>query len=256
MRRRRQPREPRSIQLAYWQGLRRIVRRARELVDTKLIPLLPMLLERANPGHRDALPPGKRVNHVIEAIKRQIAKENTQERLERIPKQIGKLVSEHNARILASQGIEARLAGTQKQINAFTSENVALIRSVPADYLFDVERLTHTAMSQGLRHEELAKALANAAGVTEARAKLIARDQVLKFNGSLNKTRQQAAGVTHYTWRSSEDERTRDAHADFDGNTYAWDDPPGDGSPGEGTHPGTAINCRCWSDPIVPEIEP
>ena len=215
-----------------------------------------MLLERANPGHRDALPPGKRVNHVIEAIKRQIAKENTQERLERIPKQIGKLVSEHNARILATQGIEARLAGTQKQINAFTSENVALIRSVPADYLFDVERLTHTAMAQGLRHEELAKSLANAAGVTESRAKLIARDQVLKFNGSLNKTRQQAAGVTHYIWRSAEDERTRDAHADFDGNTYAWDDPPGDGSPGEGTHPGTAINCRCWSDPVIPEIEP
>lgn len=253
----RPPREPRSIQLAYWQGLRKIVRRARALVDTKLIPLLPMLMERNNPSaYTDALPPGKRANHVVEAIRKQIAKENTQDRLERIPKQVSKLVSEHNLRILAAQGIDPKLAGTQKAINAFTAENVALIRSVTTDYLIDVERLTHTAMKQGLRHEELAKSLANAAGVTESRAKLIARDQVLKFNGSLNAIRQQAAGVTHYIWRCVGDERVRNAHNEFDGNTYAWDDPPGDGSPGEGTHPATAIQCRCWSEPILPELEP
>ena len=254
--RRKPPRQPKSLQVAYWVHLRRLTRYAQRLVKERLVPLLPMLMERATPSaYQDALPPGKRAQHVLEAIRNQMAKATRQELVERAPRAIGKLVAERNAHILEGQGIEAKLNGTKKAIDAFTAENVALIRSVPVDYLQEVETAVHRAMTAGERHETLAKTIAERGGVMENRAKLIARDQVLKFNGSLNRVRQQAAGVDSYIWRTVEDERTRDAHADFDGNTYTWAEGAGDGSPEEGVHPGEAINCRCWSEPILPDLE-
>lgn len=257
MRRRRAPREPKALQVAYWQALRKIVRRARDLVREKLVPLLPALMERANPGaYADALPPGKRAQHVIEAIKRQMARETRQERVEKVPRAISKLVAAHNERQLALQGIKVNPArGTSKAIAQFTAENVALIRNVNSRYLEEVEAAVHRAMAAGERHETLAKEIGERGAVAENRAKIIARDQVLRFSGSLNRVRQQSAGITHYYWRSVEDQRVRNAHADFDGGLYSWAEGAGDGSPEEGIHPGSAINCRCYADPVLPEDE-
>ena len=265
-------RQPKSIQIAYYAHLRRIVKGAKSLIDSKLIPVLPMLMERNNPAAyradffsrpdfwkasflEDALPPGKRVNHIIEAVKKQASKMTAQKPLERITNQIGNLVAQHNERQLGLLGVDPPLKGTPKAVAAFTAENVSLIRTIPADYFADVEKVVHQAMAQGLRHEAVISTLQQRYGVTESRAKLIARDQVLKFNGSMNKLRQTNAGVTKYVWRTVEDERTREVHAEFDGTTYDWSDPPGDGSAEEGTHPGTAINCRCWADPVIEDAE-
>ena len=253
----RPPREPRSIQVAYYVMLKKLVRRAQQLVSERLVPLLPMLMERATPGaYADALPPGKRANHAIQAIKNQLSKDTQQERIERVPRAIGKLVAEHNARQLALQGVPVDPArGLKKAVAQFTAENVALIRSVPEKYLAEVEASVHRAMAAGERHETLAKEIEERGKVATSRAAVISRDQVLKFNGSLNRVRMQNAGIESYVWRSVEDERVRDVHSEFNGNTYKWSDPPGDGSAAEGTHPGTGIFCRCWSEPVLPADE-
>lgn len=273
---RRAPPLPKGIQIAYWAFLRKVIRHAKALVDAKLVPLLPMLMERNNPAayadgiaraemmaaytqaygwYKDALPPGKRVNHVLEAVKNQMAKQTAQKRLEEGVIHIGRLVSAYNTRQLARIGLTGTPKGTGRAVSAFTAENVSLIRSVTSDYFTDIEKQIHIAMGKGERHETLAETLKERFSVTESRAKLIARDQVLKFNGSLNAMRQQQQGISKYVWMTTEDERTREAHADFDGNVYSWDDPPGDGSAEEGTHPGTAINCRCWASPVIEEAE-
>ncbi len=250
------PRQPNSIALAYWAMLKRTVRLMQRLVNERLVPLLPMLMERANPSaYVDALPPGKRANNVIAAIRNQVQRETGKERAEKAPRAISKMVSDFNIALIEKQGLPVRLAGTRSAVEAFVHENVALIRSVPTKYLEEVEQAVHRAIASGDRHETLAKGIQERGAVAENRAKVIARDQVLKFAGSLNKVRQQAAGVTHYVWRASLDERTREAHAEFDGNTYAWDDPPGDGSAAEGTHPGTAVFCRCSAEPVLPDLE-
>lgn len=41
------------------------------------------------------------------------------------------------------------------------------------------------------------------------------------------------------------DGKVRSSHADRDGKTFSWDDPP------EGGHPGEALNCRCTAEDIV-----
>jgi SPP1 gp7 family putative phage head morphogenesis protein len=78
----------------------------------------------------------------------------------------------------------------------------------------------------------------------DARAKLIARDQISKYNGQLNQTRQTALGLSKYRWQTSGDERVRDTHKALNGKIFSWDNPPSVG------HPGDEINCRCVALPI------
>jgi len=128
----------------------------------------------------------------------------------------------------------------------FSFENARLIKSVPAQYLDQVEALTSRGLRQGRRSVDVAKDIQARFGVAESRAKLIARDQISKINADLTRTRQESLGITEYIWRTSRDERVRPTHAALEGTTQRWDDPPAVG------HPGEDFQCRCGSEPILP----
>lgn len=95
------------------------------------------------------------------------------------------------------------------------------------------------AGQEGTRTKDLASELSEIGGWSRKRSKLIARDQIATFNGTLNQVRQVQAGFDKYIWRTSLDERVRPLHAQREGKIFSWDDPPSDGAPGQ------AINCRC-----------
>lgn len=96
-------------------------------------------------------------------------------------------------------------------------------------------------------------------GITKRRATVIARDQTSKLTGALNQERQQANGIKRYIWRTSKDQRVvgnpaglypegtraHGDHWDREGQVYEWAKPPADG------HPGEAILCRCYAEPIL-----
>jgi SPP1 gp7 family putative phage head morphogenesis protein len=128
-------------------------------------------------------------------------------------------------------------------------ENVALIKSIPAQYLDGIRETVEKAFARGDRFESVAKLIAHVGDVTESRAKLIARDQVSKMNASFNEVRQASVGVTHYVWSTSHDERVRASHAALNGETFAWAKPPE--VDGEHVNPGEAINCRCVALPVI-----
>lgn len=121
--------------------------------------------------------------------------------------------------------------------------NVELIKSIPTKYLDSVKSRVYESTSEGLRWEDIVEKIQDIGSVTESRAKLIARDQVSKMNGSFNEARQTSLGIDKYIWQTSGDERVRDTHADNDGKVFNWDDPPATG------HPGEDINCRCVALP-------
>ena len=66
------------------------------------------------------------------------------------------------------------------------------------------------------------------------------------FAGLINQLRQQDLGIERYIWRSQDDAKVRDSHADFDDQVFRWDLPPAGG------HPGQAHNCRCVAEPVAP----
>ncbi|WP_322893908.1 MULTISPECIES: phage minor head protein [unclassified Yoonia] len=66
------------------------------------------------------------------------------------------------------------------------------------------------------------------------------------FAGLINQLRQEDLGIEMYIWRSQDDAKVRDSHAEHDDQVFRWDDPPAGG------HPGEAHNCRCYAEPIAP----
>lgn len=66
------------------------------------------------------------------------------------------------------------------------------------------------------------------------------------FAGLVNQLRQQDLGIERYIWRSQDDAKVRDSHAEYDDQVFRWDAPPAGG------HPGQAHNCRCFAEPIAP----
>ena len=66
------------------------------------------------------------------------------------------------------------------------------------------------------------------------------------FAGLINQLRQEDLGIEAYIWRSQDDAKVRDSHAEYDDQVFRWDDPPAGG------HPGEAHNCRCYAEPIAP----
>ncbi|WP_370399777.1 phage minor head protein [Sulfitobacter sp. JB4-11] len=69
------------------------------------------------------------------------------------------------------------------------------------------------------------------------------------FAGLINQLRQENLGIEQYIWRSQDDAKVRDSHAAYDDRVFWWDNPP------EGGHPGTAHNCRCYAEPVLPGVQ-
>lgn len=131
----------------------------------------------------------------------------------------------------------------KEAVDEAVAANISLINSIPQQYLDRVEQAVMASLQAGTLNDTLADELKKIRGVTDSRAKLIARDQLGKINSRLSQIRQQSLGVTHYFWSTSHDERVRDRHRRWDGDLIAWDNPPIDG------HPGQAIQCRCTAIP-------
>ncbi len=151
---------------------------------------------------------------------------------------------------------DRKLAATME---GFVSENVALIKSVPLETASEIEKRITRAIGSGQRWRDISKELEGEHGFARKRAHVIARDQIGKFYGQVNETRQKELGVTRYTWRCVRDERVRGnpaglfprvrfSHWHRDGTVFEWEHPPPDG------HPGQAVQCRCYAEPDLSHL--
>lgn len=126
--------------------------------------------------------------------------------------------------------------------------NIALIKSLSQRHLNRIEFAVMASLQAGTLNTSLADDLSKIEGITQNRARLIARDQLGKINSRLSQLRQQSLGITHYTWSTSLDERVRKRHANWEGDLIAWDSPPPNG------HPGQPIQCRCTAIPYTAHL--
>lgn len=174
--------------------------------------------------------------------------------------------------VTASNRTNARKNGTDLGINVYSetpelvdnlrlsvAANVSLIESIPEQYLTQVESIVLTNARAGGRPSVIAKQLVKQFGITEKRAKMIARDQTSKLTGDLNRVRQTAAGFPYFRWVDSGDERVRDRHefltehvTAYGKGIYRWDNPPLS-SEGVPIIPGSDYSCRCIAQPVSQE---
>lgn len=138
-------------------------------------------------------------------------------------------------------------------LSATVTENVGLIKSIPAQYLSGVQGAVMRSITTGNGMQELVPYLQKHKGITLRRARLIAKDQTIKCFSSLSRERMKAAGVESYIWRHTAGSREpRHLHIALSGQVFRYDDPPIiQKDPLVRGHPGQLINCHCRMQPVI-----
>lgn len=143
------------------------------------------------------------------------------------------------------------LGVTGDLLDAWASDNVALIQSLDAVYFDQVRDAARETVQQGRSTAALSKLIKTRFNVAKSRADLIATDQVGTLNAKVTQNRQTSLGIEEYIWSNSGDNKVRTKHKDTPtglGETVRrWDTP----HPTEG-HPGEPPRCRCSAIAVIP----
>lgn len=236
------PEQPRRFELEYTTALLSVIRGWNAEVKRELLPVLEWYGKREDVLVGPALRPMGRL--------RQRAREAAGERASGAAARVGAKVDKFaRAEMTRTVAIPMGEPLTAK-VELFRRDNVDLVTSVATRQLDELETLLADAGT--MRVEQLRDQLFERFDVSESRAALIARDQVLKLNSDIQQEQQKRAGVTAYTWATAKDERVRDDHRALDGTRHEWALPPVvDERTGAKAHPGRYFQCRCSAIPVL-----
>lgn len=133
----------------------------------------------------------------------------------------------------------------------WTMQNVSLIKDIPEIAIDDMQKIIIESVMKGEQTQKLRWAIQDKLGISETRAKLIARDQTNKLYGTLTELRSVYNGWEFYQWDTVEDEAVRPDHKRLNGKIYKFSEPPvtvtSGKRAGERNNPGLDIQCRCLS---------
>lgn len=149
--------------------------------------------------------------------------------------------------------VELKLTKAQRDIlHATINENVSLIKSIPQQYFTQIEGMVMRSVQTGRDLQQLTNDLQRHYKVTRRRAELIARDQNNKSNAALVRARQIELDLKAIWVHSGAGKHPRPTHVKQNGKEYdpvrGWFDP----AVRRWIHPGSEINCRCFSRSVVP----
>ena len=130
----------------------------------------------------------------------------------------------------------------QTVFDAHVSEQVNLITNMTVNNLAQIETLVTNSVQTGRDLATLTDELKTRFGMTERRAKLIARDQNNKATQLITRQRQQDLGITQAVWKHSHAGKVpRPSHVKADGKIYDLD--KGMFLDNKWTFPSVEINC-------------
>lgn len=138
-------------------------------------------------------------------------------------------------------------------MNAVVAENVALIKSIPHQYLTDVEGIVMRGFTAGRDLKSISDELQARHGVTSKRAALIARDQSNKLTATVTQARRVELGLFEAEWvHSGAGREPRPSHVKAGKDRQKFDVRKGCLIDGKYILPGQEINCRCSSKTVLP----
>lgn len=138
-------------------------------------------------------------------------------------------------------------------VTATIQENVSLIRSIPQEYLMEVEGIVMRGFTQGRNLKAISDELQHRYGVTKRRAALISRDQSNKLTAAVTQARRIDLGLYEAIWvHSGAGKHPRPSHLKAGKDKLKFDVRQGAYIDGKYIWPGTEINCRCSSKVVLP----
>lgn len=151
--------------------------------------------------------------------------------------------------------VEFKLTPAMRDVlGATVNQNVALIKSIPQQYLTQVEGIVMRSVQTGRDLGQLTSDLQTQLGVTKRRAAFIALDQNNKATAALTRARQIEAGITEAVWvHSGGGRHPRPSHLKAGREKQRFDVTKGWYDPDEKKNiwPGELINCRCVSRSVI-----
>ncbi len=140
-------------------------------------------------------------------------------------------------------------------LNASTTENVALIKSISQQYLSGVQQAVMRSITGTEGLNDLIPYLQKSKEITHRRAKMIAYDQTRKAFNSIDVAKMKSLGIKKFEWlHSGGSNHPRKLHIELSGKIFSLDDPPIiEDNKGKITRglPGTLPNCRCRLLPVI-----
>jgi GNAT superfamily N-acetyltransferase len=184
-----------------------------------------------------------------------------------LPTQIAKIFADKSQAATQTQmmaafkdsGFTVAFSPTPASVAAYESvaqSQVALIKSIPEQYLADVGQLVHASVMKGGDLGTLSKELQARYGVSHRRAAFIAGDQNNKAKAVMEKVRRTELGLTTAKWQHSHAGKVpRPTHVAMNGKTFEIEKGMWDSAVGQFVQPGELPNCRCSSSAIIAGFE-
>lgn len=265
-------RDPRFVEKEYEQFLLSMVRNIEEDVKARIVPLLPIWVGE---NRTDAF--SEEFDSIIAGMSADFAEQatNTRPRIVTWGNNAEQFNNQEWHRIInrvASIDLFVQEPWLIPLMDNWVSENVRLVKNLSGKAIDDIEGTVRRGIQAGKRSKTIERELIGTGKLvpttkdpfesatsvikkTKNRARLIAVDQVGKLNGKLTERRQVDLGIDKYIWRNMMDRRVRGnpgglyPNSTFDhwkreGEEFSWSKPPLDG------HPGQAIRCRCFAEPV------
>ena len=159
-----------------------------------------------------------------------------------------------------------------------SAQAASLIKTIPGEHLGKVARAVADNFA-GRQDMPLLKKIQQIGGVTERRARIIARDQTAKMTADVVRIRAQSIGCDEYIWRTSRDNRVvgnptgispegSKGHHDhwvMEGRHCKYSDPTVWSTDGKTwsarpakapkTGPGVEILCRCYGESVIDPVK-
>lgn len=147
-------------------------------------------------------------------------------------------------------------AASKEAYKAVAAENVALIKSIPAQYAKDVQAQVWASVQKGGDLHALTEGLKAKHGVSQRRAELIARDQNAKAKAVIENVRRKELGIKKAIWMHSHaGKEPRETHVRMNGKSFSLAKGMYDSAVKKWILPGEEINCRCVSRAVIPGFE-
>ena len=136
---------------------------------------------------------------------------------------------------------------------ASLQENVGLIRSIPEQYLQQVQGVVMRTYAAGRDLQEMTKGIKALYPQVGDRAELIARDQSNKSSAVVARARALQLGIKQAIWMHSSAGKTpRPSHLKAGRDKLRYDIAKGAYLDGKWIQPGELINCRCTARVVLP----
>lgn len=136
---------------------------------------------------------------------------------------------------------------------ASLAENIGLIRSIPQEYLQQVQGIAMRSFTTGRDLHTMVSDLKQLYPKAANRAVLISRDQNNKANAVVTRARQLEIGIVEAIWMHSHaGKHPRPTHVAMDGRRYKVAEGMYDSAVGRYVLPGEEICCRCTGRSVLP----